>query len=117
MSKLNDQIVEAFVSNPKEDKLHVTPDGNCFREKDKSHADWHAKTSGQKVKTVNREDFESEIESFTEVKKESKAKASKAAKAEAEEEEATAKAKAEKEEEAAVKAKAKAEAEKTGKNK
>lgn len=68
MSELNKKallvsaIAAAFISNPKEEILHVTPDGNCFKEVDKGHAAWHAKSTNQELLVVNREDFEIEIE-------------------------------------------------------
>ncbi|MBL7902945.1 MAG: hypothetical protein JNK73_13190 [Bacteroidia bacterium] len=63
MSKnINKQIAEAFIASPKEDKLLVTSDGNCFSEKNKSYAELHARRNDQKVREVTREEFQSEIE-------------------------------------------------------
>lgn len=50
-------IAAAFVSNPREEKLIYTSDGQCFRVKDKSHAERHAKVNKLTVKEAVREDY------------------------------------------------------------
>lgn len=54
-------IAHAFINNPNEDSLLVTPDGNCFRLSSKGNAELHARQNNVKVSTVNREDYAKEI--------------------------------------------------------
>lgn len=60
-------IAHAFIANPNEDKLLVTPDGNCFRESAQGNADLHARNTNTKVQVVNREDYAEEIKAETAV--------------------------------------------------
>ena len=50
-------IKDVFLNNPKETKLHVTPDGNCFPEASESYAKHHAFMAKVNVTTVDRADY------------------------------------------------------------
>lgn len=89
MSKINllATIALAFISNPKENVLHVTDDGNCFTEKGKGHGIRHAKVNKLTLKEVKRADYEKDIaEQLAETKKSLKDSEAKAAEAAAVEE-------------------------------
>ena len=50
-------IVRCFQTNTDASKLHVTPDGQCFLENNKSFAELHARRNQWSVKTVERADY------------------------------------------------------------
>jgi FtsZ-interacting cell division protein ZipA len=60
-------IAAAFYDNKSADKLLFTEDGNCFTEQNRSHAEWHARSTKQELITATREQYESEIKAYTEL--------------------------------------------------
>ncbi len=60
-------IAAAFYDNKAADKLLFTEDGNCFTEQNRSHAEWHARSTKQELITATREEFEAEIKAYTEL--------------------------------------------------
>lgn len=51
-------IVSVFKINKDAQKLHTTPDGQCFLEGSKSFAELHARRNKMSVRTVERSDYE-----------------------------------------------------------
>lgn len=60
-------IANAFVQHTEEDTLLVTEDGNCFLPKDKSAAEYHGRSTKQKVNEVKRSEYLREIENIVDL--------------------------------------------------